>query len=54
MSSFRDLSKVNLQQLKDNLRLYLDKRIGVFGNVLAPIILVTLDSAKYVIEELKF
>lgn len=51
---FRDLSKVNLQQLKDNLRLYLDKRIGVFGNVLAPIILVTLDSAKYVIEELKF
>ena len=36
------------------LRLYLDKCSGIFGINKVPVILVTLDSAKYVIEELKY
>lgn len=51
---FRDTSDATLQQLKDGLRLYLDKCSGIFGINKVPIILVTLDSAKYVIEELKY
>ena len=51
---FRDLTKTDLQDLKDNLRLYLDSHSGIFGIGFSPVIFVTLDSAKYVIEELKF
>lgn len=51
---FRDTTDTPLLQLKDGLRLYLDKCSGIFGHSQIPIILVTLDSAKYVIEELKF
>ncbi|MDE7436890.1 MAG: hypothetical protein K2M93_00245 [Muribaculaceae bacterium] len=52
---FRNLIKKDVTQLKDDLRLYLDKcRSGIFGHSKTPIIFVTLDSAKYVIEELKF
>lgn len=51
---FRDAIDTPLKQLKDGLRLYLDKCSGIFGHTHIPIILVTLDSAKYVIEELKF
>lgn len=51
---FRDCNGTDLQKLKANLRLYLDKHPGIFGTCTNPVILVTLDSAKYVIEELKF
>lgn len=51
---FRDAIDTPLKQLKDGLRLYLDKCSGIFGHTHIPIILVTLDSAKYIIEELKY
>lgn len=51
---FRDLTKASVPELKDRLRLYLDKCSGIFGRSKPPVILVTLDSAKYVIDELKF
>lgn len=51
---FRDMSNADLQTLKESLRLYLDKHSGIFGQCANPVIFVTLDSAKYVIEELKF
>lgn len=51
---FRDATDTPLSQLKKGLRFYLDKCSGIFGHTHIPIILVTLDSAKYVIEELKF
>lgn len=51
---FRDTTDTPLLQLKEGLRLYLDKCSGIFGINKVPVILVTLDSAKYVIEELKF
>ena len=51
---FRDSSKRDIQELKKNLRQYLDRPINIFGNNPPYIILVTLDSCKYVIEELKF
>lgn len=51
---FRDTIDTPLSQLKKGLKLYLDKCSGIFGYNRIPIILVTLDSAKYVIEELKF
>lgn len=51
---FRDMSNADLQTLKESLRLYLDKHSGIFGHRANPVIFVTLDSAKYLIEELKF
>ncbi len=51
---FRESAKVPVPQLKDRLRSYLDTCTLVFGNTNIPVILVTLDSAKYVIEELKY
>lgn len=51
---FRDMSNADLQALKESLRLYFDKHSGIFGQCANPVIFVTLDSAKYVIEELKF
>lgn len=51
---FRDTTDTSLSQLKKGLKLYLDKCSGIFGHSQIPIILVTLDSAKYVIEELKY
>lgn len=51
---FRDMSNADLQTLKESLRLYLDKHSGIFRQCANPVIFVTLDSAKYVIEELKF
>lgn len=51
---FRDNSKCDIQTLKDNLRRYLDRPVNIFGPNPPTIILVTLDSAKYVIEELIF
>lgn len=51
---FRDTTDTPLLQLKEGLRLYLDKCSVIFGINKVPVILVTLDSAKYVIEELKF
>ena len=50
---FRDTTDTPLLQLKEGLRLYLDKCSGIIGINKVPVILVTLDSAKYVIEELK-
>lgn len=51
---FRDTSKRDVKTLKDNLRQYLDRPNNIFGINPPSIILVTLDSAKYVIEELKY
>lgn len=51
---FRDTSRHDVQTLKANLRCYLDKPVNVFGYNPPSIILVTLDSCKYVIEELKY
>lgn len=50
---FRDLSNTPLDKLKDNLRVYLDQHNNPFLPTPSPVIFVTLDSAKYVIEELK-
>lgn len=50
---FRDNPKCDIQALKDNLRRYLDRPVNIFGPNPSSIILVTLDSCKYVIEELK-
>lgn len=51
---FRGDNKTDLKTLKDKLRGYLDNcGLNPFGIIKCPKILVTLDSAKYVIEELK-
>lgn len=51
---FRDATKTDIKTLKDNLRRYLDRPVDIWGRKTPSVILVTLDSAKYVIEELKF
>lgn len=51
---FRNPSERDVQTLKASLRNYLDRPVNVFGHNPPFIILVTLDSCKYVIEELKY
>lgn len=51
---FRDNAKCDINVLKDNLRRYLDRPVDISGPNPPTIILVTLDSAKHVINELKF
>lgn len=51
---FRDPSERDVQTLKAKFRQYLDRPINVLGNNPPYIIFVTLDSCKYVIEELKY
>jgi len=50
---FRDDPKTDIKELMYNLRNYLDRPVNIWGGNQS-VILVTLDSAKYVIEELKF
>lgn len=51
---FRGATKTGIQTLKNNLRDYLNRPIDIWLANNPAVILVTLDSAKYVIEELKY